>query len=475
MRKTQIDFLNEEDKIFRKPARKTLTISKIIIYLLIIFIIIGITFSVRVISSGENLSQKLGNLSLWGQIKHLMSSKDKELAGEKEDRINVLLLGIGGAGHDGPYLTDTIIIASFKPSTKKVAFISVPRDLLAPIPGHGWQKINHANAFGEAGGLGQGGELASQVTSEVFGIPIHYYLRIDFAGFVQIIDDLDGIRIEVENTLDDELYPVKGKETATTSERYEHLYIPVGSHYMNGELALKYVRSRQAKGIEGSDFARSQRQQKVLLAIKDKGLTFTTLINPYKISRLMDTLSQHLQTNLKAWEILRLFQLGKNVEPENIIHRVLDDSPGGLLYAAITEDGAFVLRPKAGDFSELQYIAQNLFDPELAAKQQPKRIEIQNGTKISGLAVRISQYLQSLGYQITKIGNAPTQDYQKTVIYNLVKQEAKDEDQTANILAELLKAEVAPALPEWVSATTSPQVGIGTDILIILGQDQKDL
>ena len=472
MTRTEIDFLNEKDKLPKIPKKKIKSISKLITYILIIFIILLIFFGVDIITSGENLAQTLGNVGLWGQIKHLIGSEDKKLDGEDEDRINILLLGMGGIEHEGPYLTDTMILASFKPSTKQVALISIPRDLTVPIPGYGWRKINNANSIGEVNNPGAGGELAKQVISQVFNIPIHYYVRIDFAGFKKIVDDLGGVTIEVENTLDDEYYPVPGKETATTTERYEHLYIEAGKTQMDGELALKYVRSRQAKGIEGSDFARSKRQQQVLTAVKEKGLSFGTLANPYKVSRIMDTLAQHLSTDLEVWEIIRLFNLGKDVDQESFIHRVFDDSPTGLLYSALTEEGAFILQPKAGDFSELQLVVKNIFDPELAAKMQPKRIEIQNGTKINGLASQTAQYLQSLGYQVTRLKNAPTQDYQKTVIYNLAE---NPEDKTTAELADLLKAEVAQTIPDWAEATTTSQVSPYTDILIILGQDRKDL
>ncbi|MFA6410800.1 MAG: LCP family protein, partial [Candidatus Buchananbacteria bacterium] len=191
--RTNIDFLDESDKLVAKPKKKKIrTFGKIIIYLLVIGGIIFISSSVGVISSGEHLAQTFGNVSLWGQIKHLISSDSKKLAGQEDDRINILLLGIGGENHDGPYLTDTNIIASFKPSTKQVALVSIPRDLLVPIPGYGWMKINHADAYGELKNPGRGGELSSQVVSQVFNIPIHYYVRIDFAGFKQIIDDLGG-------------------------------------------------------------------------------------------------------------------------------------------------------------------------------------------------------------------------------------------------------------------------------------------
>lgn len=464
--------MSEEDKIIKPQRQKLKIISKIAIYLLIIFVILFIFFGIGMISSGENLSKTLGNASLWGQIRHLIGSDDKALQGEDRDRINILLMGMGGLEHDGPYLTDTIMVASYKPSTNQVAMISLPRDLLVQIPGFGWYKINHANAYGEMKEAGQGGELAKQVVSQTLNIPIDYYVRIDFAGFKQIIDDLGGITVEVENLLDDENYPIPGQETATTSKRYEHLYIEPGRQHMNGDLALKYVRSRQAKGIEGSDFARSKRQQQVLMAVKNKGLSFTTLVNPHRIGKLMDTLSQHLATDFKVWEIIRLFNLGKDIEPENVVRQVFDDGPDGVLYSTILENGAYVLKPKAGNFSEMQMIVNNIFDPDKIEALTPKMVEIQNGTKISGLAFQTSQYLQSLGYQVVKIGNAPTQDYQKTVVYNLTENQ---NDPTAQTIAELIKAQLATALPSWLTATDTKAVGGRTEILIILGQDRKDL
>lgn len=134
MIRSEIDLLNDQQNLTGKPKRKIKLISKIIIYLLIIFVILFLVFSFSVITSGENLSKTLGNVGLWGQIKHLISSDDKKLIGEGLDRINVLLLGMGGIEHEGPFLTDTIMIASFKPSTNQIALISVPRDLSVPIP-----------------------------------------------------------------------------------------------------------------------------------------------------------------------------------------------------------------------------------------------------------------------------------------------------------------------------------------------------
>ena len=501
MTRTEIDFLNKDGKILEVPKKKKKFISKLVLYLLIIFVILGISSGFGVITSSENLAKTLGNVSLWGQLMHLITpgAQEQKLAGEIDDRVNILLLGIGGSGHDGPYLSDTNIIVSIKPSTKQVAMISVPRDLLAPIPGYGWRKINEADSYGEIINSGQGGEFTKQVFSTVFGIPIQYYVRLDFSGFEQIVNDLNGITINVDNTFDDYEYPVPGMETATTSLRYEHLHFDKGVQHMDGATALKYVRSRHAYGVEGSDFARSRRQQKVLVAIKDKGMSFETLLNPYKISRVMDTLSQDLATNLQAWEMIKLYNLGKDIKEDEIIRQVIDGQ-SGYLVDGITENGAYVLKPRTGNYTEIQNLVKNIFNTfdsapvadatnlsatltvpktttivkptnttttsaeELATKA---KIQVMNGTQITGLASKTSTTLKNGGYSIVKFGNAPTRDYQKTVVYNLTGNSA------ATDIANLINGEIANTIPNWVMATSSSPVSGQAEILVILGQDQS--
>lgn len=480
MARTEFELNPGQENFVPEPRKKIKFISKLFLYLLVIFVILGISFSVGIISSTENLSKTFGNISLFSQLKNLIGQNDQKLLGEADDRINVLLLGIGGfddngKSHDGPQLTDTIILASFKPSTKQVALISIPRDLLVEIPGYGWRKINSANSYGESENPGHGPELTAKVVANIFDIPIHYYVRLDFAGFEKLIDNLGGVDIDVENTLDDYTYPVPGKENATTSERYLHLHFDKGQQHMNGDLALKYVRSRHALGIEGSDFARSKRQQKILMAVKEKALSFGTLINPYRITGMMDTLSQHLLTNVQVWEILKGNSLSKGINEENIVRHVFDDSPQGSLVQATGIDGAYLLQPKNGSYYEMKNIVKNIFaateneQQKTAEKIKPKTLEIRNGTNITGLAYRTSDYLEKQGFKINKFDNAPTRNYQKTVIYNLTDD---PNDLTVKKLSQLLKGDIATAIPDWVKAAgENGQI----DIVIVLGQSSKDL
>ncbi len=431
-------------------------------------------------STNEQPTSWIDKIPIVSQIKHLVESAENKLDGEKEDRINILLLGIGGKNHDGGLLTDTIILASLKPSEKKLSLISIPRDLAVPVGNMGWRKINSINAYAEMENPNSGGTEVSKTISEVFQIPIHYYVTVDFTGFEKIIDDLGGIKIDVENTLDDYKYPILGNEDAPWDQRWEHLHIDKGLQNMNGELALKYVRSRHALGVEGSDFARSRRQQKVLEAVKEKLLSLNILFKPTTISRIISDISDNYQSNLKIWEIGKLWNLGKDIKSENIINRVLDNSLDGFLVDSVGLDGAYLLQPKNGNFSEIQYLVKNIFNQTSATdddkekiKLEKTTIEIRNGTWENGLANKAAEELKNYGFNIVRIGNTSQKDFEKTVIYDLTYGE---KIQSLTILKNKTNANVALGMPQWLIDELSKEIAgetapIQPDFILIIGKD----
>mgnify|MGYP002622361186 CR=1 FL=1 len=281
---------------------------------------------------------------------------ERELVGEQDDRINILLMGNGGAGHDGHDLTDRRIFASIRPSEQQVGMMSIPRDMAIPIPGYGWRKINHANYFGELEDPGQGAKWASNVIGKVIDQKIHYYLRIDFQGFGDFIDALGGVDVYVERSFADAQYPTDDHLVQTIS-------FQEGWQHMDGETALQFARSRHGNNGEGSDFARSRRQQKILLAVKDEVLSAKTILNPRRIGNLFNTVKENIETNLTTWEILRLAQVAGNVDQETIVHHVLDASLESPLYETHL-NGAYVLLPDNDDWSGVQNIAANLFETD---------------------------------------------------------------------------------------------------------------
>lgn len=442
---------------------------------IIAVIVVALIFSGKIIMSSQNATSWLPGINFFNRLLNFVPIAEKQLEGEKEDRINILLLGVGGETHEAGNLTDTIIIASLKPSTKQVSLVSLPRDLVSPL--NGWRKINSVNAYAEKENPGSGGEETAKSIGELFQIPIHYYIRIDFNGFEKIIDELGGVEINVENSFTDYSYPVRGQENNPDYyARFENLTFTTGPTKMDGELALKYARSRHAAGIEGSDFARARRQQLLLEAIKNKLLSHQTLLNPVTIGKLINELNKNLTTNLSAWELLRLWDISKDIDRNQIINKVLNDGPDNYLVAGKGQDGAYILTPRTGNFSEIRNMLRDLFnDANSYSQEEDNNIQevsngtsifIANGTWIAGLAGRTSELLKQSNFSITGTGNAIERNYEQSVVYDLTSGEKNEE------LIALKKATGATQAfnsPDWLEEYRSGQNK--SDFILILGTD----
>ena len=279
---------------------------------------------------------------------------------------NVLLLGYGGAGHDGPLLTDSIIIVHVNTNTHKATLISVPRDLWVP----GNQKVN---AIGSESGFQNVGPAIQSIT----GLPINYFVSVDFGGFVKILDDLGGVTAQVPVTFDDPFYPITGQENNTcgfTNDqinalkakysgysletqftcRYEHLHFDKGPTNLDGTTALKFVRSRHGD----SDFARSLRQFAVLQGVENKLISFQ-MAN--KFDDIVNTISQIVKTDLDAGTIKSLVQVFGDPKAYSI--KQIQLTTDNVLNQSTSSGGQFTLVPKSGNlnFSGTQdYIKSNL-------------------------------------------------------------------------------------------------------------------
>lgn len=404
----------------------------------------------------------------FNKVKQLIFTKDNDLKGSEDDRINILALGMGGVGHDGPYLTDTIMIVSIKPSTNQIALISVPRDLQVNIPGAGWRKINYANSLGETKNPGQGPELTKKVIEKTFDINIHYYVRVDFKAFSELINEVGGVTVDVERGFTDHMYPAP-------NEAYQTVSFTAGTQSMDGQTALIFARSRHGNNSEGSDFARAKRQQKIILALKEKILSFSTFVNPIRINNIINTLERNIATNLQFSEIMSFLKTIKELDTQAIIHLVLDNSDNGFLQDNTTPEGAYVLIPKTGNFDTINETIKNIFTtvsaiPDNTPKQTsiplvPANIEIQNGTWIAGMAARMKKRLEDNDFTITTIGNSSERPQTLSSIYQISKNETKA---MATALQEELRIPIKQTLPIGISPASS------TDILIILGTDIQE-
>lgn len=458
--------LEDDLKNFEQPKtskNKLWRIFKIIFFVFIIFVVTVSFFSYTVLPSDTSIVAGIGRLPVIKQFRQLMGLE--KLEGELSDKINFLILGQGGPGHDGPYLTDTIMLGSYKPSTNDLALISIPRDLYVEIEGHGYNKINSANSFGETGNYPGGGSAFTAKTIEkIFGIPIHYWIRFDFKAFEEIINSLDGIEVCVDKTFTDPSYPTDDSLTETIT-------FNAGCQKMDSATALKFARSRHGNNGEGSDFARSARQQKIIMAVKEKIFNLSFLTSPTKLTSLFNSLKNNLQTNVALSKLPDIISLAKNIDQNKIKRIVLDNSAKGLLKADVTDQGAYVLLPRVSDYSELKNLAENIFIIQNGHDLEPVRVAVFNGTKIEGLARDTAGFLNSVGFEIVATGNASsTLIYEKTVIYSLANDVRED---VLSVLQKSLNANVAPEIPEYLKKqveNTKKEV----NILIVLGCNPKN-
>lgn len=428
-----------------KPRTKT--IRWIVFSVLFVLIGLGAWIGSTTFKSINKITADSGQSSLMS-----LFDGSKQLKGKTEGRTNILLLGNGGAEHGGSGgLTDTMIVLSIDWQSKKVAMLSIPRDLWVKVPvaGHSYSKINAVYSYAEdkKSVTGGGGKVVSKLVSDIFGVPIHYYLTMDFNGFRSMINTVGGIDIYVDKAIYDPYYP------ADNMIDYAPFKIGVGMHHMDGVLALKYARSRYTT----SDFDRSRRQQQVLSALKEKMVSMETMSNPKKVTDIITVLGNHLRTNLSVSEIQTLSNEIKTIDTTNMINKVLSNETGGPLVHPEEDERGWILIPKLGIgiYTDLQTIAKNIFNVEVEPKPELK-IEVLNGTGKAGVAAQVTQLLKTYGYNVAKVGNATVTSVTQTIIYNC-----------AGVSADATIKSITGVL----SAVTKPKTGCGNiDIQILVGE-----
>ncbi len=304
---------------------------------------------------------------LWPLGKSAVSLFDPNINLESfRNRSNILLLGVGGEGHEGADLTDSMMLVSVNLLTADTVIISLPRDIWVESL---QAKLNTAYHYGEAKQSGGGLILAKASVAEIINQPVHYGVVLDFSGFEQAIDILGGIDVDVPRGFVDSQYPIPGKEDAEReSDRYETVEFKSGRQHFDGVTALKYVRSRHAEGEEGTDYARAQRQQRVTLAFKDKLLKAGTLLNFAKVERLKETATASVETDLKPEAYPDLIKLALKIDQDQIRTGVLDqgspaeDIPPLFYNPPASRFGQWVLLPAGDDWNSVwQYIEEILY------------------------------------------------------------------------------------------------------------------
>ena len=344
--------------------------------------------------------------------------------------LNIVLLGSDKRPTGKAWRTDSMIIVSIDQANSVVRLLSIPRDLWVNIPGHGYNRINTADLWGELAKKGGGPERVKQTIYQNLGIPIDYYIRVDFQGFMKIIDAVGGVDVDVECALPDiKLLP--------------------GMHHMSGAEALRYARSRKST----NDFDRGRRQRKVLMALWDQALTLD--IVP-RLPQLWLTMADSFKTDLPLEEVINLAYLGTTVERQRIRSKAIDAS---MTQGWTTPEGAAVLLPREDRIrAALESFYAPLGTSDLDTGTQV-RIQVMNGWPRSEAEQLAAAALHWEGYKIVSTGLAERQNVGKTqiVVYN--GDQARGEQ-----VARLLHVPLT-------SVQLQPDPSQPADVQVILGAD----
>ena len=400
-----------------------------------IFLILAISitvFSYEIFSAGQKIflaDKEQG--SIIKQFRELVFNPTKELKGEENGRVNILFLGIGGEGHHGGELTDTIMIASIKPDEKEAALLSFPRDMYVQIPETNINtKINAIKIFGDKSTKKNGIDLIKKVAQDISGLDIHYYVQLDFQGFTKVIDDLGGIDIYLETAINDPTYP-------NFNRGYDPFYIEEGWHHLDGATALKVARSRHSKM---GDFDRIQRQQIIIKSTKQKVFEKYTKFDIITFKNILDSLSDNMKTDIQIKELPRLYKVAKEIKNHKISAQTIDTKT----YLNRTHVGmGYTLQAKDSSYDQIKYLSENIFDIEISQERiyliqkEGANIEIRNGTGTLDLANNVAQDLEELGYRIINSTNINSPEFSGVQVYDNSKNQKPE---TLNFLKEKFNA-----------------------------------
>lgn len=469
---------NSESKklIFKKIKKIFLLILSLLISIAIIaggFLVYKINNFSQKISSTETVQNKTPILETISDISKIAREERLPLKGENEEkRINILLLGMAGKGKPGGELTDTIMIASIDTQNNKVALLSLPRDLYASVSDSKYSaKINSLYKFGLSNQAGI--EPLKKTIEEITSLSINYYLIVNFSGFEKFIDDIGGINVNVERDIYDAAYP-------GPNYSYEIFELKKGFHTLDGATALKYARERH-DDPEG-DFGRAKRQQQVIQSAKNKIFSTQTLLNPFAVSKMIDTLGENIKTDITLEEIDSFIKLTKNLDTQNINNAVVDawkeDSLLKVSHIFYENSRAFILVPRIGNYSEIRELAKNIFDLKIIEKRKEEIKKEDPTIGVIDKSENYSTYLKveklikkRLGFEdIRKLQFDDKSSIEKTILFDISGQKPFSTD-------ELIKK--IPAKIEKNDSEIYKKIAGGNqsdcDLIIVLGKDLEEI
>lgn len=336
-----------------------------------------------------------------------------------DPRFAFLLMGYGGGGHDGAYLTDSIMVVIVDPTQKTLTLLSLPRDAWVPIVFDGqkavYNKLNTAYAFAKDNSLytdrlprykgSQGaGMLATDTVARILGIPVSYYVALDFAGFRQMIDVVGGIDVDIPDSFSAE-YPAN--DDPSIDDSWKVVRFRKGVEHMNGERAIEYARARETidNVSEGSDFARSRRQRLIMESFKTRLFQPEGLVH---LPQLLAVAAGHVDTNYSLPSATQFTQLAMDWRNVHFYQAALTNA--NYLSEATGPEGTYILVPDSAEHSwtPIRALARRLWEtPELGVAMVNTEIVVENDTGVAGIAGRLGGALARLGYRVGAPSTGP--------------------------------------------------------------------
>jgi LCP family protein required for cell wall assembly len=399
-------------------------------------------------------------------------------------RINIVLYGYGGVQHAGGELTDSIMVVSIQPVANhppQVAEISIPRDWYVRIPLKNGQateqRINFAYA---AGMLGEGPEPASSVDAgaavadplieHLLGVGINYFVGVNFDAFKQAVNAVGGINIDVPTGFTDNQYPAG--ECSQGNCGYETVHFNAGVQHMNGATALIYARSRHGNNGQGSDFARSRRQQQLIIALKAQ---LESIGGIGQLPDVISALGDNVLTNLTISDAESLYGLVQGVNPATIEHVSIDDT--NFLYDCgyPSRCGGYYLYAHDSSFKTLSHYVQDIFPPAAALAEGAHVRFVDESGRGNDASGRWAGIMSMVGFHTINGGKGT-----KQAVTQVIDQSGGADTAAAAWLAAYFGVSVITQPPPTPvptatgtgvpSATPAPTVG---DVIVVLGSNEE--
>ncbi|HCA48671.1 MAG TPA: hypothetical protein DEP45_15360 [Armatimonadetes bacterium] len=305
-------------------------------------------------------------------------------------KMTILLMGADERPQFGDKgRSDTMILLFVSQRTKKAALLSIPRDLRVHIPGHGRDKINAAYAYG-------GVELARDTIEQELGVHIDAYAKADFQGFVEVVDQLGGVTVEVPD--------VEGRGRGMNYDDNAdglHVHLKPGLQTLNGEQAIGFVRYRKGD----SDFKRSERQQQFLKAMAEQKLKLSNIVD---LARVVPKAFGAVETDIGLRKAGELAQVLRDIRSDSLLmtsfQDYLHDVNTGIYYVEISAGGVSAV------LGEIERHLSSMPD-------EVNLVDVLNGSGAAGVAATVGSALSSEGFEINDTGNATSFDHARTQIY----------------------------------------------------------